>query len=40
MGGWYNDMMSGWGGGWMWGVWIILIGLLVWGVVALTRRRS
>ena len=42
MGGWYNDMMSGWGfgGGWMLIVWIILIGLIVWGVIALTRRRS
>jgi putative membrane protein len=26
------------GGGWMIIVWIVIIGLIVWGVVALTRR--
>ncbi len=25
-------------GGWMWLLWIVIIGLIVWGVVAFTRR--
>lgn len=33
-------MMDSWmfGGGWMIIVWIVIIGLIVWGVIALTRR--
>ena len=33
-------MMWPWmfGGGWMIIIWIVIIGLIVWGVVALTRR--
>ncbi len=28
------------GGGWMIIVWIVIIGLIVWGVIALTRRGN
>jgi putative membrane protein len=33
-------MMGPWmfGGGWMIIVWVVVIGLIVWGVIALTRR--
>ena len=29
-----------WFGGWMMFLWIVIIGLIVWGIVALTRRGS
>ena len=38
--GWYND---GWSYGWVIGMmlgWVVLIGLAVWAVVALTRRSD
>ena len=42
MWGWYNGMMDIWGfgGGWMLIIWIIIIGLIVWGVIALIRYTS
>ena len=27
-------------GGWVWIVWIVVIGLVIWGVIALVRRTS
>jgi putative membrane protein len=27
-------------GGWMWILWIVIIGLIVWGVIALVRRSG
>ncbi len=35
---WYG--MMGFGGGWMILIGIVIIGLIIWGVVALTRRGS
>jgi putative membrane protein len=35
---WYG--MMGYGGGWMIIIWIVIIGLIVWGVVALARRGN
>lgn len=36
---WGDGWGMGWGGGWMLLVWLAFVGLIVWGVVTLTRRR-
>lgn len=36
---WSDGWGMGWGGGWMLLVWLAFVGLLVWGVIALTRSR-
>lgn len=33
----FNDWGMGWSGGWMILLWILLLGVIVWGIVALTR---
>lgn len=33
----WNGWDMGWAGGWMMLVWVLVLGLIVWGVVALTR---
>ena len=33
----WNGWGMGWAGGWMMLVWVLVLGLIVWGVIALTR---
>lgn len=27
-------------GGWMWLIWVVIIGLIIWGIVAFSRRED
>lgn len=37
---WTMGWGMGWGGGWMMLIWLAILGLIVWGIVALTRNSG